>query len=276
MSYWSGKSILVTGAGSGIGLALSRALSQRGALVWLTDINETAVTQAAADIGGPARAAGLDVTDAAAFRALVADIEQQHGQLDVLFNNAGIGSGGAADELDVSHFDKAVAVNVTGVTNGFVAAYAGMVRRRTGLIVNTASAAGLMGVPGMAPYCLTKHAVVGLTNSVRIEAAEHGVQVSALCPMAIETPILDSDNPPGTPDVWRPDVRQYLTEIGGAPHPVESFVEYALGQVERGRAIIVAPLGGRLRVWLGRLFPGIANAIFRRAYRRAMAQRAAA
>lgn len=273
MSYWSGKSIIVTGAASGIGLDLSRELTRRGARLWLSDINEATVREAAHRIGGDARAAKLDVTDSDAFKALVAEVVAEHGHLDALFNNAGIGVVGAAEELDVSHFDRAFEVNVRGVTNGFVAAYAGMIRRGEGVIVNTASTGGLIGVPGMAPYCLTKHAVVGLTKSVRVEAAEYGVRVCALCPATIETPMLDADYPGGIPDVWRPDMRQYLTEIGGAPYPVEKFTDYALRQIEKDKAIIVAPLGARLLVSLSKFFPGLVNALTRRAYRKAWRQR---
>ena len=274
MSLWSGKSVIVTGAASGIGLALSWALARRGAKVWLSDINETAVREAASQIGGDARPAALDVTDADAFTALVAEVVAEHGHLDVLFNNAGIGVVGAAEELDLSHFDRAIDVNVRGVTNGFVAAYGGMVRRGEGIIVNTASVGGLMGVPGMAPYCLSKHAVVGFTNSVRIEAAECGVRICALCPGNIETPMLDGDYPAGATEVWRPDMRQYLTDIGGAPYSVEKLADYTLRQIEKDKAIIVAPLSARVLVSLGKFFPGLANVLKRRAYRSALRQRA--
>ncbi len=273
MSLWFGKSIIVTGAASGIGLALSKELARRGAKVWLSDIDETAVREAARQIGGDARAAVLDVADANAVSALVARVSAEHGHLDVLFNNAGIGVVGAAEELDVRHFDRALDVNVRGVTNGFVAAYGGMVRRGEGIIVNTASVGGLMGVPGMSPYCLSKHAVVGFTNSVRLEAAEFGVQICALCPGNIETPMIDSDYPAGIPEVWRPDMRWYLSEIGGAPYSVEKFTAYALRQIEKNKAIIVAPRSARVLVSLGKFFPGLANVLKRRIYRRALRQR---
>ena len=132
-----------------------------------------------------------------------------------------------------------------------------------------------MGMPGMAPYCLSKHAVVGFTKSVRVEAAEYGVRVCVLCPGNIETPMLDSDYPVGIPEVWRPDMRQYLTELGGAPYPVEKFADYALLQIERDKAIIVAPLSARVLVSLGNFLPGLANVLKRRTYRRALRQRAA-
>ena len=273
MSFWSGRSVIVTGAASGIGLALSQELALRGAKVWLSDINAAAVREAASRIGGDALARELDVTDADAFKALVDEVVETHGHLDVLFNNAGIGVIGAAEELDASHFDRAIEVNVRGVTNGFVAAYAGMVRRGEGAIVNTASTGGLIGVPGMAPYCLSKHAVVGFTKSVRVEAAECGVRVCALCPATIETPMLDSDYPAGATEVWLPDMREYLTEIGGTPYPVDKFTDYALRQIEKDKAIIVAPLAARALVWLGALFPGLLDVLTRRAYRKAWRRR---
>ncbi len=275
MSFWSGKSVIVTGAASGIGLALSGTLARLGAKVWLSDSNEAGVREAASQIGGAARAATLDVTDAGAFQALVAEVVTEHGHLDALFSNAGIGVVGAAEELDVSHFDRAIDVNVRGVTNGFVAAYAGMVRRGEGIIVNTASVGGLMGVPTMAPYCLSKHAVVAFTKSVRGEAAEYGVRVCALCPGNIETPMIDSDYPEGLTEVWRPDMRQYLTAIGGAPYPVGKFADYALRHIEKNKAIIVAPMSARVLVSLGKFFPGMADVLTRRIYRKARRQSAA-
>ena len=273
MAFWTNKSVVVTGAGSGIGKALSRALVKRGALVWLSDINGAAASQAAEEIGNGSVGAAVDVTDAAAVKAHVNGVIASHGHLDVLFNNAGIGVAGLAHELDTSHFDRAVAVNIAGVTNGFVAAYAHMANRGSGIIVNTASASGLLGIAGAAPYSMSKHAVVGLTTAARIEGAEYGVQICALCPTAIETPILDSPNPSNTPKIWRPDMRKYLTEIGGPPYPAEKFADYALKQIERNKGIIVAPLGGRLRMTVARHFPNIAYGICHRAYRRAVSRR---
>lgn len=143
----------------------------------------------------------------------------------------------------------------------------------SGIIVNTASAAGFLGLPGMSAYSMSKFAIVGLTKSLRFEGAECGVQISALCPTAIETPLIDGDNAPDTGQIWRPNIREYLTEVGGPPYPVDKFVDYALQQIERNQGIIIAPLGARLRLTLARFFASVVDVLTRHAYRKQLAQR---
>lgn len=249
------------------------ALANRGAKVWLSDLNGSAAREAAEEIGKGAVGVTLDVVDAAAVEAHVGEVIAAHGHLDAIFNNAGIGIVAVADELDASHFDKSVDVNIKGVSNGFVAAYKHMAERGSGIIVNTASGAGLIAPPMMAPYATSKFAVVGMTRALRVEAAERGVQVSALCPMAIETPLLDSENPEDTSATWRPSIREYLTDIGGPPYPVDRFVTYALEQIERNKGIIVAPFGARMRIGLARFFPGLVEKIARKSYLKQLALR---
>ena len=273
MSFWQGKSAAITGGGSGIGKALGAGLAKRGARVWLSDVDGDAAARAAEEIGDGALAVALDVADAEAVAAHLADVVRTHGRLDAVFNNAGIGAGGDLRELKLQHFERSLDVNVRGVIHGVLAAFAIMRAQGGGIIVNTASAAGLMGVPLMAPYAMSKHAVVGLSRSLRPEAAEHGVQVNVLCPMAIETPILDSDVSLDLGAVWLPDIRAYLTQVGGPPYPVAPFVDYALRQIERNQGTIVAPAGARVRVWLGRLFPGLVERLGRKAYLKAIASR---
>ncbi len=207
----------VTGAASGIGLALSKAMNARGPTVWMTDVNAAGVEKEAKALGSGARWAALDVRDAAAVRELIERAAKEGGRLDYVFNNAGIGIGGEAHELAAAHYDRSLDVNVRGVVHGVVAAYPIMVKQRSGHIINTASVAGL--VPGglLTPYGMTKYAVVGLSLSLRVEAAAFGVRVSALCPSAVDTPILDARNPPDLPQSWVPDIRTYLTRLGG-PH----------------------------------------------------------
>lgn len=269
---WNGANVAITGAGSGIGKELARALSQRGAKLWLSDIDEVAVKQVAYDLGGEARAARLDVSDAEAVQAHVESVVEEGGRIDAIFNNAGIGVGGDALDLNVGHYDRCIDVNVRGVVNGVVAAYPRMAAQGRGLIVNTASAAGLLPIPLMAPYALSRHAVVGFSGSLRTEAAAHGVQVSVLCPTAIETPLLDSpiDNGEG---LWRPDIRKYLTRIGGPPYPVDRFVANALRAIERGKGVIVEPFGARMRIVASRLFPSLVERIGRSAFQEAMAEK---
>ncbi len=269
---WSNANIAITGAGSGIGRELARALAGRGARLWLSDIDEARVQQVATELGEGARATRLDVADAAAVRAHVDEVVAQGGRIDGIFNNAGIGVGGDALDLNVAHYDRCIDVNIRGVVNGVVAAYPRMAAQKHGLIVNTASAAGLLALPLMAPYVLTKHAVVGFSGSLRVEAAEHGVQVSVLCPTAIETPLLDAPMDAGDA-IWRPDIRTYLTQVGGAPYPVDRFVANALRAIERGKGVIVEPFGARVRIATQRFLPGLVERIGRRAFREAIAEK---
>jgi NAD(P)-dependent dehydrogenase (short-subunit alcohol dehydrogenase family) len=271
MVFWQGKAVLVTGAGSGIGKALAGALAERGAAVWLADIDASAAAAAAQGVGGTAVV--LDVRDAAAFQAAVARVAARHGRIDALFNNAGIGIGGALHELAAAHFDRCIDVNIRGVVHGIVAAYPLMVAQKGGIIANTASAAGLVGMPLLAPYSMTKHAVVGLTAALRHEAAPHGIRVCALCPGTIETPMLDAPMPAGLAPVWRPDFRRYLTRVGGAPYPAAAFAAHALRRIERNAGIAIAPAASRLRLALGRIAPRLVESLVRKAYREAVAAR---
>ncbi len=263
---YRGTTAIVTGAASGIGLELSKQLVARGAEVWLTDVDAAAAESAAEALGAKAHAAPLDVRDAAAFAALVDHVASERNGLDYLFNNAGIGVGGETHEQSVAHFDRSIDINIRGVTNGVAAAYPRMVARGRGHIVNTASAAGLIPGPLLTAYVMTKHAVVGLSTSLRFEGERYGVRVSVLCPSAIETPLLDKMAPSDLDEVWRPDIRRYLTQLAGKPYPCDAFVSYALDAVARNRDVIVAPASARFARFMSRLFPGLAKGRVRAAY----------
>jgi len=271
---WKGAAVLVTGAASGIGLALSKAAASRGAAVWMTDVDAAGVEKAAQSIGPSARSTALDVRDADAVRAMVERVVGESGRIDYLFNNAGIGLGGEAHELTNAHYDRIIDVNIRGVIHGITAAYPIMMKQRSGHIVNTASMAGLVPAPLLAPYVMTKHAVVGLSLSLRAEAARYGVRVSALCPSAVETPILDAEMPTDLPQPsWRPNVRRYLTSFGGEPYPVDKLAEDTIRSVDRDRALIVTPASARVGVILYRLFPGFITRQFDKALAAELADR---
>ena len=259
-SYYSGKVAVVTGAASGIGRAFAGALARRGARVVLADIDDTGAKAAAQSIDpddtGSASAAALDVTDAEAFAAVVAQASADHGPVDLLFNNAGIGIFGAARDFTPAHWNRIIDVNLRGVVNGVAAAYPAMCTRGSGHIVNTASLAGLLPAPLLAAYGMTKHAVVGLSTSLRGEAAEHGVRVSVVCPGVIDTPLLDKGNPPDLPDVGTvPDGRKLLTRTIGRAYPPEALAEDVLDGVRANKAFIVSPRHARVPWRLFRLSP---------------------
>jgi NAD(P)-dependent dehydrogenase (short-subunit alcohol dehydrogenase family) len=265
MTTFEGCTAIVTGAASGIGLALSQALVGRGCHVWLTDVDAAAAKTAAEGIGSRAVPAELDVRDARAIAQLVEHVATDRGGLDFMFNNAGIGVGGEMHQLSVEHYDRIVDINIRGVMNGIAAAYPLMVEQRHGHIVNTASAGGLLPMPLLTPYSMTKHAVVGLSESLRLEAESYGVRVSALCPSAIDTPLLDTEGPTDLPSVWRPDLRRYLTKMAGPPYPSDAFAEYALDSIAANQGLIVAPRSARISALLNRIAPGLVRSRIRAA-----------
>lgn len=187
--YFRGKVAVVTGAASGIGRALSKQLAAHGAKVWMTDIDEALLERSARDIGGQAQARRLDVTDADEFTSVVDDIWERSGGVDFLFNNAGIAVIGHYHEMSMSDFNRLIDVNLRGVLHGIAAVYPKMMQIRRGHIVNTSSVSGLIAAPGFTMYSATKHAVVGLSRGLRIEAKRHGLRVSCFCPGFIDTEI---------------------------------------------------------------------------------------
>jgi NAD(P)-dependent dehydrogenase (short-subunit alcohol dehydrogenase family) len=257
---FAGAVAIVTGGASGIGRALGEALARRGARVVLADVQADLAEEVAAGIregGGRATAEGLDVTDFAATDRLVQGTSRGAGRLDYLFNVAGIGIVGEARYYGLEDWYRVLDVNLRGVVHGVQAAYPIMLRQGFGHIVNMASGAGLWPSPFVVGYCTTKHAVVGLSTSLRIEAAAAGVRVSVLCPGAVRTPALTCESRYGK--VLPPIPPQVLRELVERQRPMrpEQFAEKALRAVARNRAIIVIPSWWRIVWWLNRLSPGL-------------------
>jgi len=258
MNHWKGKSVLITGAGSGIGKCLAMELAQRGAEICVADIDFNKANEVAAQCKGKATAVELDICDAAAVAKKINSFAESKGKLDFLFNNAGIGISGESYELTIQHWNRITDVNIRGTLNCISVAYPLMVRQGFGHIINTASLAGLEPTPFLTAYTMTKHAVVGLSRSLRIEAADLGVKVSVLCPAAIETPMLDAENPDDLNTFsWKPDIRRLLTKLAGAPYPVEKFVKEILVDIEKNKGVIIAPARARSIRLIGRLFPSV-------------------
>lgn len=256
--HFERKVALVTGAASGIGKALASELVDRGAMVVVSDIDGPAVVavaeelerRAGGNIASPTRAipAVLDVTDADAVAELVARTAREHGGIDLIFNNAGIGVGGDVKDLSTAHWQRVLDVNLWSVINGVAAAYPLMISQGRGQIVNTASLSGLLPSPLLVPYSTSKHAVVGLSVGLRMEAAKYGVRVNVVCPGVIDTPLLDKSNPSDLPAADSPNIRAMLTQLLGTPYPAASLASDVLDGVAVNRAIIVAPAHAR-RAW---------------------------
>lgn len=249
---------LITGGGSGIGAQAGIQMAASGDTVVLADINKEAADDVATRIvasGGKAESARLDVRDGEAFAALVDRVVADHGSIDLIFNNAGIGVGGPIEDLTAEHWHRIVDINIMGVVNGIRAAYPHMIRQGDGHIVNTASLAGLVPSPMLAPYAMTKHAVIGLSLSLRPEAAQHGIRVTALCPGPTETPILDSRGPEDLALHDGVSARDLLARATGGIYPVEDLVADLLAGVAANKAYIVAPRRARIAWWIHRLVP---------------------
>lgn len=267
-TMFEGRSALVTGGGSGIGMALARRLVARGARVVVADLDADAAGRAAYDIGASSGSAGtivarqLDVRDRDAVRAAVDEVVAREGRIDLLFNNAGISMGGPTHELTGAHWDRIIDTNLRGVVNGVLAAYPTMIEQGHGHIINTASGAGLAAPPFVAAYAATKHAVVGLSTGLRPEAARHKIAVTVLCPGAVETPILDGTPAGDLPlTASRPvTARQYLAVVGQHPINADVFARRALDAVLRNnKAIVVIPRRAAALWYLHRLSPALTD-----------------
>jgi NAD(P)-dependent dehydrogenase (short-subunit alcohol dehydrogenase family) len=255
---FEGKTAIVTGGASGIGAALSRALAGEGARVVLAD-RQTDLAEHVAEglvrAGADAVSAKLDVRDPAAVKALVRDTVSRTGRLDCFFNNAGIGVAGEMDNYEQRDWDDVIDVNLKGVTHGVQAAYPVMVAQRSGHIVNTASMAGLVASAGEGSYAATKHAVVGLSKALRIEAKRHGVRVSVLCPGPIATPILSGGRYGRVNFVGIDETIARELWAPTRPMDPDRFARAALDAIVANEAIIILPRWWTALWYLERISP---------------------
>jgi NAD(P)-dependent dehydrogenase (short-subunit alcohol dehydrogenase family) len=255
----SGKIAFVTGGASGIGAALTTKLVDGGAEVWIADRQIDAAQELAQRLssgGAKAHAIELDVRSYPSFERAVAEAVQQSGRIDYLFNNAGIGVSGEVDSYTLDDWNDVFDVNLRGVAHGIQAVYPIMIRQHSGHIVNTASMAGLVATPGLGSYTATKHAVVGISKALRVEAERHGVQVSVFCPGVIRTPIMTGGQY-GRINLSISKEELLKSFEPSRPMAPEKFAERALRAVLRGDAIIVVPAWWKAWWYLERLSPAL-------------------
>jgi len=257
---FQGSVSIITGGASGIGRAIGLELARRGAAeIVIADLQTGLAEKTAEEIRGlssRATVVPLDVRDGDAVERMFADVQRSSGRIDCVFNNAGTGVMGETELLDKRDWDLTIDINVGGVVNVVRAAYPRLIAQGYGHLVNTASMAGLVGSPFLSAYVATKHFVVGLSKSMRIEAARHGVRVSVLCPGAVKTPLLTGGSI-GRTLYDMTDERKLAWWARFYPGDVTLFARQALDEIAKNRSIIVLPKHNRLGVALFRLIPGL-------------------
>ncbi|REK16583.1 MAG: SDR family NAD(P)-dependent oxidoreductase [Planctomycetota bacterium] len=263
---YQGAVAIVTGAASGIGYGLVRELVKREASVVLADRQQERVEEIAASLraaGGNAMAATVDVVDEAAVKAVVEAAANRFGRLDYLFNNAGISIGGEVKHYQTEDWTRVFDVNLRGVANGVQAAYPIMLSQGYGHIVNTSSVCGLLPSPWCVSYAASKFGVLGLSISLRVEAAAAGVRISALCPGTVRTAMLEDYGKYGKliQPVSSERQRQFWDHLN--PMEPEEFARQALRAVAKNRGIIVIPRWWRAIWWVNRLSPSLGQRLAR-------------
>lgn len=251
MQNWQGKGALVTGAATGIGRALSLELANRGATVYVSALSleeAQAVVDEITARGLNARAIELDVTDNNAYRDAIDHVVNDHGQIDLLINNAGVIYVGEFHDMDEAFLKTLIDVNFTAVAMGTLFGYQAMKAQGHGMIVNIASQGGLMPVGTMAAYSGTKHGVAGLTASVAGEAEAFGVEFKTVCPGNIASEMLNKAQTRGTN---AQTVLSNLPKLMSAEDAARIIVD---GLSKKPRKIIL-PFYSKILSWITRFWP---------------------
>ena len=256
------KIAVVTGGASGIGRAICESMGRQGATVIVSDIDTAGANQVAEAIlerGGNARAEHLDVTSEEDIKNLIQQTAAEHGRLDYMFNNAGIAIQGEVRDMDKEHWERIININLLGALHGTVAAYTLMVEQGFGHIVNTASVLGLVSIATNCLYITTKHAIVGLSTSLRAEGAGLGVKISVICPGFVQTGLYDAAT------VRKADNDEFYAQIPFKRMDVTKAARKILRGVQRNKAIIVFPFHARVMWWLQRIHPSTMDLMNREA-----------
>jgi len=264
-SYYTDKVSVVVGASSGIGRAVAERLARDGAHVLAVGRSATALGELEAELreaGVRIETAAADVRDEEAMNGIIAGVVQQHGRIDLLYNGAGFGLLGFCEETSLRDWERMFAVCVKGVVHGIHAAYPVMCEQGFGQIVNVASLAGLIPLPASTAYVGAKHAVVGLSQSLRLEARRHGVSVSVVCPAAVETPIFDESRS----RYVNFDAEKIMAARPGGVLTADACAKKILAGVRRNRAIIT-PGPARILWLMHRFFPALTQWMMNRMVR---------
>jgi NAD(P)-dependent dehydrogenase (short-subunit alcohol dehydrogenase family) len=244
---------VITGAGGGLGRAFCLELARRGSRLVVSDVRTDAAEETASLVrarGAEAHVVACDVRSAEEFGKLADEAEERLGAVDLLVNNAGVAVGGQVGEIPLEDWRWIVDINLMGVVHGCHLFAPRMKARRSGHIINIASAAGLVASPGMAPYHATKFAVVGLSESLYSELKPLGVGVTVVCPTFFPTGIIDAGR--GGDPMMKQIARQ---RMAASPLDSNDVARVALEAADRDRLFCVPMADGRAMWALKRLSP---------------------
>lgn len=226
MGHFSGQIAVVTGAGRGIGRAISEKLAADGATVICTDVMDCDDSvESITSAGGSAESMVMNVTDGAASAAAIRAINEKHGRIDILVNNAGITRDQLLIRMKPEDWRQVLEINLDGVFNVTQPVAKVMMRQRSGRVVNIASVVGLMGNAGQSNYAASKAAVIGMTKSLAREMGPRGVTVNAIAPGFIKTPMTDKLND----DQREALVKNLAIQRLGEPEDIAEAVAFLAG-----------------------------------------------
>jgi NAD(P)-dependent dehydrogenase (short-subunit alcohol dehydrogenase family) len=246
-----GALVLITGGARGIGRATAKQLVDEGARVVIGDLDQNLAEQAATELGGGTVGLHLDVTDHAMFTRVLDQVEADHGPLDVLINNAGIMPLVAFEEETAESLNRQLAVNFVAQWHGTQDAVRRMKPRARGHIVNVASMAGVVPTPGAATYSATKHAVVGLCESLRWELRGSGIDLSYVLPALVNTELADGIKRTRATRVIEPeDVAAEIVAALKSPK-VAIFVPRSMNAITRWTGLLPRRVGDKIMTGTG-------------------------
>ena len=255
------KNVVVTGAASGIGKATAELLARRGARLYLCDLDDTKLKEAAAPLGASvAMARRVDVSKRADVQAFASEVEGAVGAIDVLVNNAGVGLGGNILETSLDDWEWVLGVNLWGVIHGCHFFVPKMAAARRGHVVNIASGLGLLAAPDVIGYSTSKFAVVGLSESMRGELHPYGIGVSTICPGIIDTNIVQTTRYKRDADATRERVVSLYKKRA---YPADKVASAVLSAIEHDRAVVPVSPEAWAAYWLKRYAPSLAGVVSR-------------
>jgi short-subunit dehydrogenase len=249
---FKGKTALVTGGAAGIGRGICEALCARGAIVYAADINKQGLQQLLDQSPGGSNMhiIELDVSRQQDFQQAIDTVLAQHGSLDIVINNAGIVVGGDFNDTEMADNENIININLWSVIYGTKLGYAQMRKQGHGHIVNVSSSAGMMPVPNSTLYCAIKHAVIGLSHSLREEAELYGIKVSAVLPGMVKSDLWDN-----AVNVKDYNYKATMEKTGIKPIPAAQAADEILQGIAANDRSIIFPRLNKVILRLYQLMP---------------------